>query len=134
AIRRSALAGIERPGRFEYEIVPELLAAGRLAANDRQRVVHDQSLGLVGSWIVHFASGRAYGAVATRGSRWSRLREALRAPRVIFRQTSAAWREPGRTPDTLTCRVLVAALGLTNGLGQITGLLFGAGNSGSRIV
>jgi hypothetical protein len=134
AIRRDALEGIEIPGRFEYEIVPRLLAAGLLGANDRQRVVHDQSLGLIGSWVVHFASGRAYGAATGRGSRWARFREACRAPRVILRQTCAAWREPGRSRDTMTCQVLVAALGVTNGLGQIAGLLFGPGKSGSRIV
>ena len=134
AIRRDALDGIENPGRFEYEIVPRLLASGSIAANDRQRVVHDQSLGSLGSWIVHFASGRAYGAAAGRGSRWRRLHEALRAPRVILRQTRAAWRAPGHTPDTLTCQLLVAALGATNAVGQITGLLFGPGESGSRIV
>lgn len=134
AIRREALLGIEVPGRFEYEIVPRLLAAGMLAANDRQRVVHDQSLGPIGSWLVHFASGRAYGAKGSPGDRAARLREALRAPKVIVEQTRAAWREPGRTRDTLTCQTLVAALGVTNALGQIVGLFCGPGKSGSRIV
>jgi hypothetical protein len=134
AIRRELLAGIEVPGRLEYEIVPRLLAAGALAANDRQRVVHDQSLGLLGSWVVHFASGRAYGAATGRGDGWLRLREALHAPRVIYQQTCVAWWEPGRSPDTRACRLLVAALGVTNALGQIVGILLGPGRSGSRIV
>ena len=134
AVRRSVLADLEQPGLFEYDIVPRLLAAGQLRGNDRQRVVHDQSLGSIGSWIVHFASGRAYGAAAGRGGRWGRLREALRAPAVIFEQTRAAWRAPGRARDTMACQLLVAALGITNGLGQIAGLLFGPGKSGSRIV
>lgn len=134
AVRRTALAGIEMPGRFEYETVPRLLAAGLLRGNDRQHVVHDQSLGSIGSWVVHFASGRAYGAAMGRGGRWGRLREALRAPGVIFDQTRAAWRAPGRAPETVACQLLVAALGVTNGLGQIAGLLFGPGKSGSRIV
>jgi hypothetical protein len=119
---------------LEYEIVPRLLAAGALAANDRQRVVHDQSLGLLGSWVVHFASGRAYGAATGRGDGWLRLREALHAPRVIYQQTCVAWWEPGRSPDTRACRLLVAALGVTNALGQIVGILLGPGRSGSRIV
>jgi hypothetical protein len=134
AVRRSVIADLEQPGVFEYDVVPRLLAAGKLRGNDRQRVVHDQSLGTIGSWIVHFASGRAYGAAAGRGSRWRRLREAIRAPAVILEQTRAAWREPGRSNDTMACQALIAALGITNGLGQIAGILFGPGESGSRIV
>ena len=134
AVRRSVIADLERPGVFEYDVVPRLLAEGKLCGNDRQRVVHDQSLGTIGSWIVHFASGRAYGAAASRGSRWRRLREAMRAPAVILEQTRAAWREPGRSSDTMACQALIAALGIANGLGQIAGIFFGPGESGSRIV
>lgn len=133
-MRRAVVEDLEAPGHLEYDVVPRLLAAGLLRGNDRQRVVHDQSLGPIGSWIVHFASGRAYGAAAGRGSRRHRLRDALRAPSVIFEQTRAAWRAPGRSDDTIACQALVAALGVTNGLGQITGIFFGAGASGSRIV
>jgi hypothetical protein len=134
AVRRSLIADLATPGEFEYHVVPRLLAARKLRGNDRQRVVHDQSLGRLGSWIVHFASGRAYGAAPGRGSRRRRFREALRAPAVILEQTRAAWREPGRSDDTLACQALIAALGVTNGLGQIAGIFFGAGESGSRIV
>jgi hypothetical protein len=139
AVRRTVIDGLLEPGRFEYEIVPRLLATGGLRGNDRQRVVHDQSLGTIslgtiGSWLVHFASGRAYGAADGRGSRWRRVREAVRAPGVILEQTRSAWRAPGRTDDTFGCQILVAALGVTNGLGQITGIFFGPGQSGSRIV
>lgn len=134
AVRRTVLEGLETPGRFEYEIVPRLLADGLLRGNGRQRVVHDQSLGAIGSWVVHFASGRAYGGADRPDSRWRRLREAFRAPRVILEQTRAAWRAPGRRDDTLGCQALIAALGVTNALGQITGILFGPGKSGARIV
>jgi hypothetical protein len=134
AVRRSLIADLAMPGEFEYQVVPRLLATGKLRGNDRQRVVHDQSLGMLGSWLVHFASGRAYGAATGRGTRRRRLREALRAPTVILEQTRAAWREPGRSDETLACQVLIAALGLTNGLGQIAGIFFGAGDAGSRIV
>jgi hypothetical protein len=134
AVRRCVIVDLSTPGQFEYDVVPRLLAAGELRGNDRQRVVHDQSLGQLGSWIVHFASGRAYGAAPGRGSRWRRLREAVRVPGVILEQTRAAWREPGRSDDTLACQVLIAALGVTNGLGQIAGIFFGPGDSGSRIV
>jgi hypothetical protein len=134
AVRHAVVEGLATPGRFEYEIVPRLLANGSLRPNDRQRVVHDQSLGTIGSWVVHFASGRAYGGAEHRGGRRERLREAIRAPSVILAQTRAAWRAPGRREDTLSCQALIAALGVTNGLGQITGILFGPGQSGSRIV
>ncbi len=134
AVRRTVIEDLVEPGVFEYEIVPRLLATGALRGNDRQRVVHDQSLGRIGSWVTHFASGRAYGAADGRCSRWRRLREAVKAPAVILGQTRAAWRAPGRRDDTRGCQMLVAALGVTNGLGQITGILFGPGDSGSRIV
>ena len=41
---------------------------------------------------------------------------------------------PGRREDAVACQMLVTELGITNGLGQITGILFGPGRSGSRIV
>jgi hypothetical protein len=134
AVRRTVLDGCETPGRLEYEIVPRLLASGLLRGNDRQRVVHDQSLGTIGSWVVHFASGRAYGAADGRGGHWRRLREAFRAPSVIVAQTREAWRAPGRRDDSFGCRMLIAALGVTNAVGQVTGIFLGPGKSGSRIV
>ena len=107
AIRRSALAGIETPGHFEYEIVPRLLAAGLLAANDRQRVVHDQSLGLVGSWIVHFASGRAYGAVEeTESLRALALAEELGCN---FVDTAQVYGDAGRLGAAIVVAVLAVA-------------------------
>lgn len=128
-LRREVAAEVAgRAGALEYELLPRLLADGVLRGTDGQRAVHDQSMSPRRALVMHFASGRSYGAAASRGGRAARLQEAAKAPLVIFRQTAAVWASRGSS-ETRTCRLLVATIAAANGLGQVVGILRGTGSA-----
>ena len=133
AIRRAAVCDLA-PGAFEYELLPRLLGEDRLRVNADQRTVHDQSLGYLETWKAHFASGRAFGAAPGRGNRRRRVREALRAPKLITTQTFAIQREGPAGGESLACRGCIVGIALMNSIGQLVGALRGPGRSGRRMV
>jgi hypothetical protein len=136
AFRRSVLPrSTPHPGWVEYELTVELRARGRLVADDRVRINHVQHLGWR-AFAIQYHAGRGYGGLEhePRSSvpRRQRLRDALRLPALLLRQTSDGLHRGGHR-ESIACMTVVGAYAVCNALGQIVGVLRGPGDSVSYL-
>lgn len=137
AFRRSVVPdGVPKSGWLEYEMVVGLRDKGLLVADERVQMNHIQNLRRMDALTIHFHSGRAYGGLDTDSrAKFSRLRRFGRTftiPFVLFRQTRAGLRR-GKNYESFACMTIVGALAVSNAIGQMVGVLFGAGNSASHL-
>jgi hypothetical protein len=129
AVRRAA----NRPGWLEYELLAELQKKGELGLAAGAVLEHRQTWGWLRAPVIHFASGRSYGASirewpAEQRRQW--FRELRRLPGRMLRIIRPALDQGagGAAPwaaDRFWLRVLV----LSNTLGQFVGALTGPGTS-----
>lgn len=133
SFKREVLEGLDdRLGHFEAELVPELFAAGRMAADPRIVVDHHQDHGALWSIVNGFHGSRsAYGYLRANQSPAQRLQQArwsiVNWPRRILREARDA---ATGTRGDLT---LVALVGTAVGLGGAVGALTGPGRSPDRV-
>ncbi len=138
SLKRAALP-VEEPaaGWLEYEGIGELHRRGRIGVAAGALLEHRQSWGPLRAPLVHFHSGRAYGATVRSWPRERRRawrRSLLRLPGRLLRITRPALeRGAGGAPPTAADRGWLLALVLANTLGQAAGSLAGAGDSRARL-
>jgi len=132
AFRRSALPVTAPPdGWLEYELPVELRDQGRMKVANRVSVVHDQKVGLRG-FSLQYHAGRGYSGLEhePRSSvgRRERLRQAAAIPKTLVDQTRTGLRRSGQR-ESFACMSAVTAFAVCNALGQMAGVLRGAGSS-----
>jgi hypothetical protein len=114
-----------------------LRASGhRFIADDSIRVVHDQSLGLSGTVVLHYHAGRTFAAFVKRrpglmGA--ARMAGVLIVPYVRFARAVGIGRRKGYGPVIRGAWPAMLALFLIQAAGQIAGFAFGPGDSPRRV-
>ncbi len=136
-VKRSVVEGIaERPpGWFEADLLPALFDEGRMVADERILIDHFQDRGALWAARNAFDGARAsygylHGVLAgpqrRHTARWTLDGLARRARRQA-RAAAGGRRMSARES------ALVTAIGVANGLGGTTGILFGPGRSADRV-
>jgi hypothetical protein len=139
SLKRCAVAGLElRPGLLELDLLPRLVAGGRVAVSDGPRVVHVQSHGLVGTPLVHFHNGRS--TTGLRGHRPTPSELAVELvrhawhPLLLWREAVSEVRaRPGLPRRAKRSLAVVLGLAVCHSAGEVVGLLAGPGRSPSRL-
>lgn len=125
-------------GWLEYALLADLRARGELGVAPDALLEHRQSWTAWRAPLVHFHSGRSYGA-STRSWPADRRREWFRALRSLPRRMMwitrpALERGAGGARAGPSDRAWVIALILSNALGQLAGAVTGPGVSRRRLV
>jgi Glycosyl transferase family 2 len=116
SFKRSALSAPRfSPGWIEYGLLAELRERGEIELAPDVLLQHRQSWGALRALLVHFSSGRSYGA-STR----------MTLPAL---ERGAGGAVPGAAD-----RIWLKALILANALGQLTGSIAGPGRSRRRLI
>jgi len=136
AFRRSVLPKeVPLSGWLEYEMVVALRGVGRLIADDRVQINHIQHVG-PSAFALQFHAGRAYGGMKHEPrsslSKSRRVRDAAKIPMILMRQTREGLRRSGHR-ESFACMAAVAAFATCNAIGQVIGVLIGAGNAASHL-
>ena len=126
-------------GYLELALIVTLLAEGRVAVDDRIVVHHDQSNGLMGTFIDHFHAGRSvaglFRTVSTSPATPRVLNRAMLGypGTIVERVRDIARDKPGAAPEVR--RVLPLAVGLVAfaWAGVIAGVVAGPGRSPHRM-
>jgi len=126
-------------GALETVLGARLVAAGeRLVTDDRIRVSHYQSYGILGTAVMHFHGGRAFeghrAAMVGHRGRWSRAARCLVAPLPRAMRRLAMARAKGE-PLRRIASVVPAMLWLmfAQSAGELASVLSGAGDSPHRL-
>jgi hypothetical protein len=132
AFRRSALPTAVPPsGWLEYELPVALRDRGQMIVAERVTVNHVQRVGMRG-FALQYHAGRGYSGLEhePRSSlgRRERLRQAAAIPGILLAQTRAGLRRSGQR-ESFSCMSAVTAFAVCNALGQMVGVLRGAGSS-----
>ena len=132
AFRRSVLPTAVPPsGWLEYELPIEIREQGRMKVAEKVAVTHIQRVGMRG-FTLQYHAGRGYSGLdhepIASFSRRQRLRHAASIPKILLEQTRAGLRRSGAR-ETIPCMSAVTAFAVCNALGQLVGVLRGAGES-----
>lgn len=139
SLKRRAIDGLElRPGTLELDLLPRLLAEGRIAVSDGPEVVHVQSYGPIEAPLVHFHNGRS--TMGIPGHRlpparlFGELMRHLWHPFQLWRQSAAAVRARPQLPRRAKLSVgAVFGLAVCHSVGEVVGLLAGPGRSPEQL-
>lgn len=135
SFKRDVLGGLDdRPGGLEHELVPRLFRDGRLAADDRVRIMHHQPCS--GVWAVrnsYWATRAAYGYAEDRHDA-HRRREIIswvvtQMPQMVWREAHAAQRPVRGQYGELA---IVASYAAAGAVGAVVGTLAGPGAAPCR--
>jgi hypothetical protein len=136
SLKRAALGELDgRLGDFEARLVPRLFREGRMAADERIVVDHQQDHGMAWSIINGFHGARgSYGYLRADDDWRTRLRDARWAlshwPRILLGEARETVGQRRGARWELT---FVAAIGAAVGLGGALGSLLGPGRSPRRV-
>jgi hypothetical protein len=139
SFKRRALPEREpAPGWLELQLIPQLYAEGRIALSEKPLVVHVQSHGRLGTFVLHFHNGRS-----TMGLPGHRLPLRVLLPEIgrhlwhpwqLWWQTRLAVRARSWLPRRARLSLpLVLALAYCHSAGEVVGLLAGAGHSPGKL-
>ncbi len=139
SFKRSALSDPPfLPGWVEYGLLAELRERNEIELAPDVLLEHRQSWGVLRALVVHFSSGRSYGAsTRTWPSRERRhwYRELRSLPRRMYWMTLPALRRgAGGAAPGAADRIWLKTLILANALGQLTGSIAGPGRSRRLLV
>ena len=131
AYRRSALAppGSEvRPGWMELEVNPRLFREGRFRFWERMVATHVQSHGLWGTFLAHFHNGRSTTGLSRAGLSRRQL------PWRLYRETVRGLGGGEAYRDLISASLpLLFLLSCCHAIGEVAGVLLGAGHSPARL-
>lgn len=136
SVKRRVLPTTLRPGELEFDVVPGLFAAGKIAVDERITAAHVQDVSMTEALVMHFHNGRTHGGTFVddpRTLRLRRARDALRVPRLL---TAETYREVAKRPASRYGRRDIAGVALIAGahiFGFLIGLITGRGNSPQRV-
>ena len=125
-------------GTLEFSIGPDVFRSGQMVLDDSVKVFHIQSHGVHSTHSAHYHNGRATGAMLPRpvGAR-GRVREALRRwslPVWLIRTAVVTtWQKPDYRRDLVTSWPFVITLAFAHSIGEVVGVLFGAGDSPTHL-
>jgi hypothetical protein len=136
SFKREAIAELrDEVGALEAQLMQELFASGRVAADDRIRVDHHQDHGWV--WAVRnsfWGSRASYGFLRRSLAPRERVRRAGQIirwmPGILWREARTGQRRAGSPARDL---VLVAAIIAANTAGGVVGLAAGPGRSADLV-
>ncbi|MGH9385749.1 MAG: glycosyltransferase family 2 protein [Vicinamibacterales bacterium] len=139
SIKRTAFP-VARPadGWIEYELLADGLARGTIGVATDTAIDHLQHWGMLMAVIVHFASGRSYGAWIRQWPRTRRRdwwRQVASQTGRLYRSTVPVIENHGAgARSSWADRCWLWALVLANSAGQMTGALVGSGSSRRHLV
>lgn len=121
-------------GTLEFDVGTDVFRSGQMVLDDNVKVFHIQSHGVRSTHSAHFHNGRTTGAMLPRPpGRRSAVREALRRwslPFWLIRTVvGTTWQKPDYRRDLITSWPFVITLAFTHSIGEVVGVLFGAGDS-----
>jgi len=115
----------------------QLAASGALLiADDRIRVVHDESLGFAGTVAIHFHAGRTFGGFRRQRKDAGQALRILTTPIVPvarFLRTSRVASAKGYGPELLRAAPAIWLLLVAQTAGQVVGFAAGPGDSPNRV-
>lgn len=121
-------SGPVEAGWMELDLNGRLFREGKFHFDDRIRVAHVQSHGLLGTLAAHFDNGRA----TTGLHRIPLSRRQL--PWRVYRSTMRMLRnKPELEPTIRSCAPMLAVLSTCHALGETVGILLGPGKSAARL-
>jgi hypothetical protein len=107
-----------------------------LIADDRIRVVHDQSLGMRGTTAIHFHAGRTFAGFLRQrmdALAWARCLGMPVVPFVRFGRVVVLGRRKGYGPEIAQTWPAILFLCLVQGVGNAVGFAAGVGDSPGRV-
>jgi hypothetical protein len=114
-----------------------LAASGAaLIADDRIRVVHDQSLGFVGTVAIHYHAGRTYAGFRRQRMDLSQAMRILATPIVPiarFVRTARLVGPKGYGPELVRAAPAIWFLLVVQTAGQVVGYMSGPGDSPNHV-
>ena len=138
--KRAALPGsdgVDDFGTLDVDHQRRLALSGQtLIADDSIRVIHDQSLGVRGTVLIHFHAGRTYAGFLRRRmdrNTWLRLFGVVLVPYVRFARAVIVGRRKGYGTIIDRCWPQMLLLYLVQMAGQIVGFAAGPGDSPNRV-
>lgn len=122
--------GASAIGWLEYDLPISLRDSHRMAAADDVEMVHTQHLGW-SAFALQYWAGRGYTGLGRdpSGTRRARVRQALRIPRILTRQTRVAVAANDRWGRGWLLSSVIAVMAICNGIGQVVGVLTGSPGS-----